>query len=110
MARLPELRLLEPRLLEPRLAELLALEPRVRRVEDVLRDREPDVEAVDRLRERRGWARWSLGTSALTSALTSRGSSPVRYLAIRSSSPRMLLASRAVSRSPTSSAKASMRV
>jgi hypothetical protein len=76
----------------------------------VLRERDRELDDVDRRPERRGLARWSLGTSALTRAFTSRGSSPVRYLAMRSSSVRMLLASFAVSRSPTSLANVSMRV
>jgi hypothetical protein len=48
---------------------------------------------LERERERRGVARWSRGISARTTSLTSRPSSASRYLAIRSSSRRMLRAS-----------------
>jgi hypothetical protein len=81
------------------------------RDEDELRDDEEDLDAEDdRPPERDGLARWSRGTSSLTSALTSRGSSADKNFAIRSSSRRVRLASCAVSRSPTSLAKVSMRV
>ena len=53
--------------------------------------------------------RSSRGISARTISLTSRVNSALRNFAIRSSSRRMLLASWAVSRSPTSPANVSMR-
>jgi hypothetical protein len=59
---------------------------------------------------RRGERRWSEGISDLTTSLTRRCSSAFRNFAIRSSSRRMLLASWAVSRSPTASASDSSRV
>ena len=68
------------------------------------------VRRVVRRRGRVPPARSERGISALTSSLTKRVSSASRNLAIRSSSRRMLLASWAVSRSPTSVANASRRV
>ena len=99
--------------------ELEREEPELR---DVVRERLPEalarlppVRERDRLAERlvredRAVARWSRGMSARTTSLTSRPISARRNLAIRSSSRRMLLASCAVSRSPTAVASVSMRV
>ena len=58
---------------------------------------------------RRTDRRCSRGMSALMTSLTNRFSSASRNLAMRSSSRRILLANWAVSRSPTSSARASSR-
>src|SRR5262249_4032349 len=83
---------------------LLAAVVRVRRV--------PARAPVERRRppERRRLLRWSLGTSARTTAPASCGIRPARYLAIRSSSRRIARASCAVSRSSTDSANASIAV
>src|SRR6187551_1835617 len=76
---------------------------------DLLREvRRGRVLAPDCL-ERRSEGRCSRGMSALTTSLTNRLSSASRNLAMRSSSRRILLANWAVSRSPTSSARASSR-
>lgn len=75
------------------------------------RDRPEDLELLlelERRVERRRrvvLARWARGTSARTTSLTRRPSSASRNLAIRSSSRLIALASWAVSRSPTASAK-----
>lgn len=124
-ARVPEVRepvlrepvLREPVLREDALRELVLREEEARAPvlrEEVERDRLADdvererLEDVDRRRDREG--RWSRGISVRTMSLTSRPSSDVRNFAIRSSSRRMLRASWAVSRSPTSVAKISIRV
>ena len=109
---------------EPERDELERVEPEREEPElrDVVRERLPEalarllVRERDRLVERLGRdrrelvARWSRGMSARTTSLTSRPISARRNLAIRSSSRRMLLASCAVSRSPTAVASVSMRV
>jgi hypothetical protein len=82
--------------------------------EDVLRDRLLDPLELDRLRlvlrRERVFVRSSRGISARTTSLTRRPSSESRNFAIRSSSRRMLRASWAVSRSPTSVASVSIRL
>jgi hypothetical protein len=109
----------EPERVEPERVEPEREDPELR---DVVRERLPELLArllvrerdrpLERLeRERRVLvARWSRGMSARTTSLTSRPISVRRNLAIRSSSRRMLFASCAVSRSPTSVASVSMRV
>jgi len=100
---------------EPPLA--LALREPLREVErddDARRERDVARAAVrrepDRRRERPESARCSRGISALTTALTSRPSSASRNFAMRSSSRRIDFANWAVSRSPTSVARVSMRL
>lgn len=121
---------------EPPARDLLWVELRPRELDpDRLRDRlddelrldfdEPDRPLVDPLREpeerlelrlelrfvrRRPFERWSLGTSARTTARVSCGISRWRYAAIRSSSRLMARAILAVSLSDTFSAKASIAV
>jgi hypothetical protein len=97
------------------------------RLEPLLRPREPEVlrrRALDDLRElddvrelgrrelerRDPLRRSEAGTSAWTTLLVSVGMSPSRYLAMRSSSRRMLRASFAVSLSLTLSANVSIAV
>jgi hypothetical protein len=108
----PELR--EPELRDPELrddAELRELVLRERALERLVPPLVPERDRVVVRRERRRvLARWSRGISARTISLTRRPSSDWRNLAIRSSSRRMLRASCAVSRSPTSVAKTSSRV
>lgn len=89
---------------------LLELDPPVDR-DELDRDRPPDELERERLRARRRVvvARSARGTSARTTSLTRRPSSASRNFAIRSSSRLIALASCAVSRSPTASAKVWMR-
>jgi hypothetical protein len=100
---LPALRLREPLPEEERDAAEVVRRERDDALDELRRD--PDLRP-----ERPEDARWSLGISALTTAFTSRGSSASRNFAIRSSSRRIDLASCAVSLSPTSLAKVSIRV
>jgi hypothetical protein len=99
--------LLVLRLLDP-------LRDGVRDAADVRRERADALAEVRRerdvRRERPESARWSRGISALTSAFTSRVNSASRNFAMRSSSRRIDLASCAVSRSPTSLARVSIRL
>jgi hypothetical protein len=88
---------------EPAVDPLESCDPRVR-----LEDRAGVAPA--RERDRVVLARCSRGISAFTSSLTRRVCSLSRNLAMRSSSRRMVLASFAVSRSPTSLANASIRL
>ena len=94
---------------EPELRELALLRELELRDAVPLLVRERDV-LPDRLEREREVARWSRGMSDRTISLTRRPSSEVRNFAIRSSSRRMLRASWAVSRSPTSAANTSIRV
>jgi hypothetical protein len=91
---------------EPLLPEELLARLRDRLLEPL----ELDRDRLLALRRERGLARSSRGISARTTSLTSRSSSESRNFAIRSSSRRMLLASCAVSRSPTAVANVSIRL